>query len=194
MMLMNGDEQPNSPPPQDNWAYHPDAQPQANAEVPDATPQPVETSVQWSASEFIAHQKTVLWYLVVTLASLALATGIYFVSGRDAFSTGAIVAIAIIFMVAASRKPRTRTYTLDSSGLTVGKHFYSYGQFKSFSVHDEGPFSSISFMPLKRFMPTVDIYFAPEDQDRVLNILGQYLPFAQKSNDLLERAMRRIHF
>src|ERR1019366_1450817 len=61
--------------------------------------------VTWTASEYIAHEKSVLWYLVLALTTAALSTGIYFIN-HDKISVGVVILVALIFGIYAARKPR----------------------------------------------------------------------------------------
>ena len=188
--------------PQAGWAYKPDGQtehqpehlsgPQPHTDAAKA-PHEKEEVVTWTASEFIAHQKSFGWYVMLMLVGLALASVVYLVT-KDMITVGVIILCFLVFGIAAGRKPRVLPYRLDRSGLTIGQKLYPYGHFKAFAVIDEGTFSSIVFLPLKRFMPALSIYFAPEDEDRILDTLSLYLPLEQGKLDLFETIVRRIRF
>ena len=66
--------------------------------------------------------------------------------------------------------------------------------FKSFSVVQEGAVESIWLLPLQRFAPGLSIYFAPNDKDRILAILDDFLPVEEKEPDMVERLMHKIRF
>lgn len=156
-------------------------------------PPPGDGSVTWTASEFVAHDKSVNWYISLVLIATVLIGGIYFIT-RDVISVVALTFGVVLFGLYASREPRQLQYSLDATGIGVGEKHYSYDQFRSFSILPEGAFSSIILMPLKRFMPALTIYYAPEDEERVLAVLSNQLPFDQHKLDLTDRFMRRIRF
>ncbi len=83
---------------------------------------------------------------------------------------------------------------LDASGLTIGTAFHPYAEFKSFALIDEGTFSSIILAPLKRFLPPLSVYISAEDQDRIVEVLAQYLPMEMREHDAIDRLSRRIRF
>lgn len=149
--------------------------------------------VVWSASEFIAHHKSPEWFMGMVGGSVAVAVLVYFIT-RDIFNTVVVVIAAVIFGVAANRQPRQMQYAVNDHGVEIGRHFYAYDSFRSFSVVNEGPISSIVLMPLKRFMPTLTIYFDPADENRIGDVLIEHLPMHQHEHDLTERLMRRIRF
>jgi hypothetical protein len=78
--------------------------------------------------------------------------------------------------------------------LRIRQKIYPYAMFKSFTVVDEGAFSSVLLLPLRRFMPALAIYYDPEDETKILNMLSQHLPLDQTHNDPIDRFMRRIRF
>lgn len=194
---MNGDDkqasQP-SVPPNDPAPFAPASGPLTPTPDPAATPQEAGIKeVSWTASEFVAHEKSLSWYGLLALATLVIAGLVYWLS-RDWLSIGVLVIVAVLFGIIAGRKPRVLDYHLDRSGLTIGGKPYPYRNFKSFSVVDEGAFSSITLVPLKRFLPPMSIYYSPEDQDAIVQVLGQHLPMTHDNGDALDRLTRRIKF
>lgn len=149
--------------------------------------------VSWTASEFIAHHKTSSWYLTLGV-SAAIVAAIVLLLTKDVFSTVIVVIAAILFGVAASRQPRELEYAVGSHALIIGNKQYPYRDFRSFSVVDEGAFSSIIFMPLKRFAPPISIYYHPGDEQYIVEALADHLPMDTHKPDMTEALMRRIRF
>jgi hypothetical protein len=156
-------------------------------------PQPSGKAITWTASEFIAHHKTPAWFL--KLAGItAVAAAIVYLLTRDYITAGMIVIVAAAFGAIAARPPRVLNYKVDNRGFTIGPKFYGYFDFKSFSVIDEGPINSIFFLPLKRFMPGISIYYAPEDEQRIITLLAEHLPQEFRQHDAIDRLMHTIRF
>jgi len=149
--------------------------------------------VTWTASEFIAHDKSVGWYGVLALVGIIIAGLVYLIL-RDIISTSVVLVCTVVFGVYAARKPRQIGYQLDDVGLSVGNKLYSYQQFRSFAIVDEGPFASITLMPLKRFSPLLSVYFDPADEQAVADILADHLPHEPREMDMLERALKKVRF
>jgi hypothetical protein len=160
---------------------------------PDAARTPNRAAVTWTASEFIAHAKSLGWYVVLVAGTAVFAAAVYLLT-RDRISVVVIVVAALLLGVYANHKPRQMEYRLDGRGLTIGDKHFSYDQFRSFSVLPEGAFSSIVFMPLKRFALTTTIYYAPEDEDKIVNLLSDHLPLDERGHDAIDRLMHRIRF
>jgi RNA binding exosome subunit len=43
-------------------------------------------------------------------------------------------------------------------------------------------------------MPGINIYYAPEDEKRILGVLSNYLPFEQHEMDIVDRLVSKIRF
>lgn len=185
-------------PPSTSWQFVPEAAP-AVTQTPVNGQQPSQVAssdiqVSWTASEFIAYQKNAGWYVLAFLAIIVLAAITYFITRGDIVSTGSVIIIGILFVVLASRKPRVLTYQISSSGVKIGEKLYPFSQVKSFALIDEGTFQSISLMPLKRFMPSISMYFEPQDEQKILLALGAYLPQEQRKQEFVDRLMHKIRF
>lgn len=150
-------------------------------------------AVVWTASEFIAHEKSSAWYGSLALGAAAAAAIVYIIN-RDFISVGVVLLAAIIFGVYGSRKPRQLEYRVDLGGVTISDKFYPYDSFHSFSVIPEGAFSSIVMMPLNRFSVPLTIYFANEDQEAIAGIMALQLPYEQRRRDAVDNLMRKIRF
>ena len=170
----------------------PDDLPEADSDEdfrhPDELP-----GVSWTASEFIAHHKSAQWYVILTGFTLVGAALAYLIT-KDWVAVGVIALSAVLFGVSASHPPRQLQYSIDGRGVHVGQKSYHYGDFRSFSVIDEGQFSSINFMPLKRFSPPLSIYYDPEHEDQIVELLAQYLPMGDHGRTAVEGLMHRIRF
>jgi hypothetical protein len=149
--------------------------------------------ITWTASEYIAHEKTAGWYMVLAGAAAVLAALIYLFT-RDVISPAVVIVSALLLGVYGARKPRELQYGLGPDIITIGDKQFHYGEFRSFSIIDDGAFSSIVFMPLKRFAPLLTIYYAPEDEDRIVAMLADRLPMDEHKLDAVDRLMRRIRF
>jgi hypothetical protein len=152
-----------------------------------------DQSVSWTASEFVAHDKSAGWYIVLIMGALLLAVGVFFLT-RDFVSVGVVIIAALLLAVYGSHKPRQLEYVVDRRGLGIGQKYHGYEEFRSFSVASEGAFSSLVFMPLKRFALPLTVYYDPADEDRILDILSVRLPLEEHRLDAVDSLMKRIRF
>lgn len=166
--------------------------------VPQAVPAPHDEQqssvhLSWEASEYIHHSKSPLWfvgYIVLMLVLLAIA---YFLTHAWTFVVLVIV-MAVAIGVFATRPPRTLHYALTDSGLQIEKSHYTYNDFRAFGIINDGALYSIMLIPTKRFMPAVNIYFAEEDGEKIVDVLGARLPMEELHLDAVDRLMRRLRF
>ena len=165
----------------------------ADAPQPRPTDVSMPDSLAWTASEYIAHEKGTGWYLLLAVGGLVAAAADYLLL-KDKVSTIVIMLAALAFGVLSARKPRLQQYALTYHGLQIGAKSYFFQDFKNFSVTEDGATASIVFMPMKRFMPPLTIYVAPDMEDRVIDFLGGILPFEQHRADAVDTLMRRIRF
>ena len=152
-----------------------------------------ENTIEWTASEFIAHRKTFGWYFAFGTV-IALVAGLAYILTHDAASTGVVVFVFVMMGIIAGRQPRVLPYRVDRSGVTVGQKMYPYSALKSFFVTNEGAFSSITLLPATRLMPYISIFYDPQDESKILAALGRRLPMEQTKFDAFDRFMQRIRF
>jgi hypothetical protein len=183
------------------WQYNPE-QPVADSSAPlpsndtftpasSFTPGPQE--VTWTASEFIAQDKGFGWFVGLVVAAVGVTAIAWFVT-KDYISVVVIIAVAIVLGVLANRKPRVLEYAVDRDGLEIAGKFFPYVEFRSFSVVQEGAFSSIMLVPLKRFAPPISIYYPPDDEDKIVNVIATHLPMEEHHHDMIDRFAKRIRF
>ena len=150
--------------------------------------------VRWTASEYVAHHKSTGWYMLLAVATVLLSVGVYFVTSRDIVSAVVVALAGIIFGVYAARKPQVQEYAVTSAGVAIGAKTYPFTDLKSFAIVDEGALSNSTFVPLKRFMPAISVYYDPADEDAIVAALSQYLPIEERRHDPIDRLMNKIRF
>jgi hypothetical protein len=178
-----------------NWTYHPEgdqtADPTTDAHPAEPTASPAQP-VTWTASEFISYHKNGGWYFML-IGGVAVLCGLVYFLTRDLISVVAIAVVIILYLVLAGVKPKQRAYRLDQYGIGIDEKSYPYNEFKSFSVFQEGAVGRVSFIPLKRFMPEIEIYFPLESGPQVLDMLADSLPHDQRPEHGMDRIIKRLH-
>ena len=186
--------------PQQNQNYW--EQPDATAPVPpvavetqpepspaDATPQ----SLTWQASEYVHHEKSTEWFLVLIGVGLALLLLDLFLIRSWTFGV-LIVVMTVTAGLVARRPPRVITYTLTPEGIRIDDKQFAYSEFRLFGVVQEGAFYSIRLIPTKRFMPMVAVYFPQELGEQLVDLLGSMLPMDHIKLDPIDRFVEKIRF
>lgn len=150
-------------------------------------------SVEWSASEFVSHEKNPLWYGALTGVALFVTALVFFIT-KDRLSSIVVLFAFVVFGIYAGRKPNVNHYRVDHEGLKVGESQYSYDMLRSFSIIEEGAIDSIWVKPLRKAAPMIVMYFEPADEDRIVDVLSQYLPHEERELDFIDRMTRKIRF
>ena len=149
--------------------------------------------VQWQASEYLHHQKSIGWYALVTFVLFLVGIAAYLVT-HDYFGPFAVVILGALLLVAAGRKPRLVDYLVDQQGIVIGNKEYAYDEFQSFAVVREDAVESILLTPLKKLMPSMSLYFGPNESQRIFNVLSTYLPLEDRKKDPIDRFLHKIRF
>lgn len=167
--------------------------PSASPPAPAATVSSDGNAISWTASEYLIHHKSSGWYIALGGITAALAILIWLVT-EDIVSVVVVSIVGLVFGIGASRQPRVLDYRVDEQGLHMGNKTYAYEEFKSFSVLVEESLSSILLIPLKRFMPGVSIYYPPEQELAIAQVLGLYLPHEERKPDMVDRLMHKVRY
>lgn len=152
-----------------------------------------EPAIAWDASEYIHHEKTFMWYVTCAFAGMILTLLSFFLMRSWSFSA-LIVVITAALIILGRRPPRTLHYELSSTALKIDGTPYPLVGFKSFGVVPEGGVHSIVLIPVKRFMPSVNLYFPPEHGEEIVDRLGAHLPMERFEPDIVDRFVRKIRF
>lgn len=182
-------EQSDQDPAEETWKYSSEIESETAANNTDDS----FDDISWSASEFVAHDKSILWYLSLSAITLVVTVLIYILT-RDKISALVIVVAGGTLAFYAGRKPRLLNYKIDNSGLTIQDKLFSFNTFKSFAIVEDSAIPNIVLMPLKRFMPALSIYLDPATREEVTKVLSERLPQDLHHQAIVERFMQRVRF
>jgi len=156
-------------------------------------PKGPDGSIVWTASEFIHHEKNFKWYLWLGIVTAVISALVWFVT-KDVLSTLTMIIAGAVLGIVASKKPRTLEYRIDNEGLQINGKNYPFDQFRSFAVVHEGAFSSLVFIPLKRFALLTTAYYDPVDENKIIDLLSSSIPMEEKKRDWVESLMWKIRY
>lgn len=168
----------------------------SNEVNPVTTVMPTEApneSITWTASEFVAHKKGLLWYVLVIGVAIFVA-GLIWLLTRDITSTSVILVAALVLIIYGAKRPRELKYRVDREGIHIGDKDYPYDRFHSFSTVHQGAFSSLILYPMKRFAQLSSAYYDPLDEQKIISIISSYLPQEERRRDLVDDLMWKIRF
>jgi len=189
-----GDQEDGSLPPASPSAP-PGAPPENSAEAASPVEENLSTEfsepVTWEASEYIHHERDTLWFISFgVVAAVLLVISVVLV--QNYFFTALIIIMSIALIVYVRRPPRVLRYTLSAQGLHIGQHFYPFDGFRAFGVVEDSALYSVRFLPIARFGQALTVYFAENDGERIVDILGAYLPMEDLRLDLIDLILRRL--
>jgi len=150
-------------------------------------------AIEWVSSGEDLQAKSAGWRIKMTLLSVVAGIVIYAFT-RDIFSSGAIVAVGILFGMLGARKPPSLSYRVDKNGITIGPKLYSYREFRAFSIAEDHGAQSINLAPLKRFYPMLAIHYDLSRRDEIVDVLGQHLPLEEHRRDAFDSIINSIRF
>lgn len=162
-------------------------------QLPDGPSQlpPVEP-VQWQAPEYAQHDKSPIWYVGFAVVVIVLMAAAILLMRSPTFAV-LIPVMAAALMVYTHRPPRELTYVLSEKGLYINDQLHPLGEFKSFGVVHDGVQNSLVLIPVKRFRPSLTVYFPAEVGERVVDLLGAYLPMRDIELDAFDKIVRKLH-
>jgi hypothetical protein len=156
-------------------------------------PLPKIEPVKWTASEYISHEKSVTWYVILFSFGVVVTTFVYLVT-KDILASTAVLAGCISMSIYAGRTPSVKNYTIDEDGIKVDDVLHPYAKFRSFSVVEEGAINSIWLKPFRRVSPTVVMYFSAEEEEKIIEVIANFLPHEQRELDAVDRFSKKIRF
>lgn len=146
--------------------------------------------VNWEASESISHEHDGPWF--IGFISIFLVLGGISVWLQQWTFTILLVIMAIALIVYIRRAPRVLRYSLSGNGLHIDQKFHGFDEFRSFGILQEGELFSIMLMPTKRFGQSLTIYFSESEGEKIVDILGAYLPMEDMHLDIIDTLLRRL--
>lgn len=178
---------------QNFWQGDQDTEAQLGASTASVVQKPVSGPVTWQASEYIDHEKDGIWFVGMVGITLVLAALSIFLIKSWTF-TALILVMAASVAVYARRPPRTLDYSLSLHGLQVNEKAYSLSDFRAFGIIQEGPLYSVVLIPVKRFMPSVNVYFPQEQGEQIVDLLGATIPMETVEPDAIDTLVRKLRF
>jgi len=160
---------------------------------PAGVPLPSLPDIEWSASEYVAHSKSIRWYIKLVAGGAMLVAVILLIT-RDIFASVAVFLAFLTLGAYAGRPPATKKYVLSEDGIAIDGTNFHYDSFKSFSVVEEGGIDSVWLKPLKRFSPMLVMYFSPEDESKIVDMIANFLPHEQRELDVIDKLSRHMRF
>jgi len=173
-------------------------QPAAPEQAPDpssdaATDLPVIQPVNWQAPEYIQHDKSPLWYIFFAVVVCVFVGAAIFLQAWTFVVLIPVMAVAL--MVYTHRPPHVINYALSEKGLYINDMLHPMGEFKAFSVAQSAnpQQNQLVLIPVKRFRPSLTVFFPSEVGEELVDIIGAYLPDQPYKLDAFDKIIQKLH-
>lgn len=159
---------------------------------PNAPSPSAETLLTWTTPEFVAHERTIAWYIIlVVIVGLFIGGSIYFKSPMAAIL---FALIGLLVFLYATRKPMTLNVRITEEGVVVNDSLTPYSQIRSFWVFNEPDFQELSIQTSRPMMPSVRILLGGTDPDVVRDVLLDHLREVEQEEPLSDALARLLKF
>lgn len=145
----------------------------------------------WQAPDAIVGNKDKNWYIYFGIVVAVLVILSIMMRSWSFTFLIAVSAVSIILLRATSKVNQV-TYSVSSKGFYIGSLLHEYHNFKSFGVLKENNIYSIIFIPRKRFSPSVSILFPQTEGEKIVDIVGAYLPMKEVKLDMIDEIVRKL--
>ena len=147
-------------------------------------------AISWSAAEYIEHERSKRWYLLLVAGAAVLALVAIFLL-KDWIFAVLIVVMSVVVVMFAKRPPHEINYTLTQEGLLIGQKFFAMDSFRSFGLVKEGAIWNVRLISNKRFVPPVTAYLPDDVGEKVVDVLGALLPLEDIELDIVDKLVSR---
>ena len=169
-------------------------QTEAPAEVAETTDPvssdlPTQEPVQWQAPEYLHHEKNPLWFIGFGVVVVILSLAAIFLIKSWTFAI-LIPVMAAALIAYSHRPPHIMDYVVSGKGIYINDTLHPFAEFKSFGViHDDEEYS-VAFIPVRRFRPSLTVYFPEDKGEDIVDFLGVRLPMQPLKLDAFDKIVR----
>lgn len=154
---------------------------------------PAIQPVNWQAQEYLQYDKSPLWYIILGVIVCVLIGIAIFSQVWTFVALAPVMAIALIVYV--HRPPHVVNYSLSEKGLHINDMLHPMGEFKTFSVVQSAnpEQNQLVLIPVKRFRPSLTIFFPSSIGEQLVDTMGAYLPSQPYKPDAFDKIIRKLH-
>lgn len=146
-------------------------------------------TILWQAPEYVHRYKSPVWYgLFVLVVALLVAAAVFLMQSWTFALLIPVMAFALFAYSA--RPPRMMSYALSEKGLYINDTLHGFAEFKAFGVLHELDHFSLELIPVRRFRPSLSVYFDEASGEQIVDILGTRLPMQDVKPDGFDRIVR----
>ena len=190
---VENDSQPQAIPANDSAETEVPEQGEAPEQAPDPFASEADDALlRWQATEYVSHDRSALWFVVLALISLALIAVALFLMQSITFAI-LVPVMAAALVVYVRRPPALLDYSLSRKGIHINDRLYGYEDFRSFGVLSHENVHSVILVPRKRFQLSQTMYFPEVVGESLVDMLAARLPMQEVQLDAIDRFLARLH-
>ncbi|HUC20024.1 MAG TPA: hypothetical protein VMR98_00840, partial [Candidatus Polarisedimenticolaceae bacterium] len=150
------------------------------------------SAFSWEASEFVAHEKSLVWYGGLIAVAAVFAAGLAWFRQWIAIAMVAAMTLAVISF--SRKQPRILQYSIDDRGISINGKLHDYDLFTTYSLQPQVGWREIDFEPSRRFSQRLTVLCEDEAFDQIEAILSEHLPRVDRNPDFIEKLTRYLKF
>jgi len=129
----------------------------------------------WEMPESEQHERTPIWYLIVSI--IALACVVYGIWVNNYLFALIVLISAVILILAGNDEPGNVLIQIGYNGIVVDGNFVEFDKINDFSIIYHPPFTKVLYLERKiSFKPRIKLYLEEEDPLALRRHLLKYLP------------------
>lgn len=147
----------------------------------------------WYVPEYTKHEKSKNWYIFYSIVAFLLILYSFF-SGNFLFAVIIIIG-AIVIVLRDGQNPPMVKISLEPEGITVGKKFHDFDEFKNFSIvyKPKEEIKNLYFEYKNSIKPRLSIYLENNNPLLIRKNLLKYLPEdLDRTDQPLSEALAKI--
>ena len=165
--------------------------PAPSSEAPSTSEVETDAVIQWQATEYLQHDRSATWFIVLGIITLALmAVAIFWMQSISFAILIPVMAAALVMYV--KRPPALISYTVSRKGIHINDKLHTYEEFRSFGVLSHEGNHSVVLVPRKRFQLSQTVYFPEEIGEDLVDMLAARLPMNEVKPDAIDRFLARM--
>jgi len=152
----------------------------------------VPSTLTWEASEYVHNDKGSTWLIgLITITLIFAGIALYLQAWTFLIL---VVVMGVTMGIFAFRPPHVIRYTLNDNGVQIASKVFHYNDFRAFGIMQEGAFYTMTLIPVKRFSPSLSVYFSEAQGEHIVDIVGSHLPMEHIEPDAIDHIMHRLRF
>lgn len=157
--------------------------PQIETKIPVVNEPEDKTVFWWSASDEVKTQKSLLWYLVIGVITMALIV-FAIVQKNWLFLMFIILAIAT-YIASATNKDSKKLYRINQQGITIDEKLFPFKELRGFGVSEKRGERILAF-ETNKISEKYLIVPIKKDEEKITDFLKKHLPKKEYQESFLD--------